>query len=187
MTGINKTIKTRPVSRRLLANFREGEKDIRYQLWADKKRQVTKVFFCGMRAAEFKLIEAECYYHLKQHDQALQAINELRAHRIADYTYLTAEELPAPLASEIIQVDALGQPLSPLLSLILTERRKELFLEGDRFFEQKRNGTPEFWTAYNGRKYVTQSFMYTLPIPITNINIVDKLVQNPGYTEIKSN
>ncbi len=187
LTGINKTIKTRPVSRRLLANFREGEKDIRYQLWADKKRQVTKVFFCGMRAAEFKLIEAECYYHLKQHDQALQAINELRAHRIADYTYLTAEELPAPLASEIIQVDALGQPLSPLLSLILTERRKELFLEGDRFFEQKRNGTPEFWTAYNGRKYVTQSFMYTLPIPITNINIVDKLVQNPGYTEIKSN
>lgn len=187
LTGINKTVKTRPVSRRLLANFKEAEKDIRYKLWVNEKRQATKVFFCGMRAAEFKLIEAECFYHLNKKEQALQAINELRAHRIKNYIYLTAEEIPAPLKTEIIQVDALGKPLTPLLSLILTERRKEFFLEGDRFFEQKRNGAPEFWTAYNGRKYVTQSFMYTLPLPISNINIVNKLEQNPGYTEIKSN
>ena len=65
--------------------------------------------------------------------------------------------------------------------------RKEMFLEGDRFFEMKRNGTPEFWTAYNGRKYTTESFMYTFPIPVNDILIVDGLKQNPGYDELQSN
>ena len=187
LTGANNTVKHRPVSKRLLANFPEQEDDIRKKLWVNDKRENTKVFFCGMRAAEFKFMEAECYYHLNQKEQALQSINQLRAQRITDAKPLSMDQLPKPLATEIIQVDALGQPLTPLLRLILTERRKEFYLEGDRFFEQKRNGTPEYWTAYNGRKYVTEKFMYTLPLPISNINMVDKLEQNPGYHEIKSN
>ena len=60
-------------------------------------------------------------------------------------------------------------------------------MEGDRFFELKRNGTPEFWTAYNGRKYTTLSYMYTWPIPETEIRINEGVRQNPGYTDLVSN
>lgn len=137
-----------------------------------------------MRAAEFKLMEAECYYHIGKPELALHSINELRSHRISDYKDLTMNNLPSIQDMEIIKTDAEGNTLTPLMGLILRERRKELFLEGDRFFEQKRNGTPEYWTAYNGRKYVTKKYMYTLPIPAREIDLVDGLVQNPGYTEL---
>ena len=62
--------------------------------------------------------------------------------------------------------------------------KKELFLEGDRFFELKRNGAPEFSSFNNGVKYTTRSFMYTFPIPVREFDITDNLVQNPGYNEV---
>lgn len=178
----------RPVSNRLLSLFPEGEraKDIRYGLWFNNKRQSIKKFFCGMRGAEFAFIEAECLYHLDRQDEALKSINNLRRHRIEGYTDLTMDNLPALSPLEIIKVDAEGNALTPLLGLILSERRKEFFLENDRFFEMKRNGTPEFWTSYNNRKYTTRSFMYTFPIPINDLQIVDGLKQNPGYTDLIS-
>lgn len=187
ITGARTTLQYRPVSIRFLNAFteEEKEKDIRYALWVNNKRVVTKTFFCGMRTAEFKLMEAECYYHLDQPELALKSINELREHRINDYENLTLENLPSLLVSEIIKTDAEGKTLTPLMGLILRERRKEFFLEGDRFFEQKRNGMPVYWTAYNGRKYVNEKYMYTLPIPPHELELVDGLVQNPGYTELK--
>lgn len=92
--------------------------------------------------------------------------------------------MPALSEKEIIITDAEGNALTPLMGTILSERRKELFLEGDRFFELKRNGSPEFWTAYNGQKYTTKKYMYTFPIPAHDILLVDGLQQNEGYTEI---
>ena len=59
-----------------------------------------------------------------------------------------------------------------------------LLPEGDRFFELKRNGAPEFWTAYNGQKYTTQKFMYTFPITANDMLLVDGLEQKEGYKEI---
>ena len=56
-----------------------------------------------------------------------------------------------------------------------------------RKIELKRNGTPEFWTAYNGRKYTTLPYMYTWPIPESEIRINPAVRQNPGYTELISN
>lgn len=185
LSGVNSTLKYRPVSRRFLSTFTDEEKttDVRYAMCVNSQRQANKVFFCGMRAAEFKLIEAECYYHLNQPDKALKSINDLRAHRIAGYTDITESNLPEIPELEIIKTDAKGNNLTPLLALILTERRKELFMEGDRFFEQKRNGTPEYWTALNGLKYVTESYMYTFPIPTHDLDLNNGLKQNPGYTE----
>lgn len=187
ITGSRTTLQYRPVSKRFLDTFTGDEKtkDVRYELWVNDKRVVSKTFFCGMRAAEFKLMEAECYYHLDKQDLALKSINEFRAHRISDYKNLTMDNLPLPLETEIIKTDAEEKMLSPLIGLILNERRKEMFLEGDRFFEQKRNGMPEYWTAYNGRKYMNKKYMYTLPIPYHEIHLIDGLVQNPGYTELK--
>ncbi len=186
LSSANSILQYRPVSQRFLSLFTEEEKttDIRYKLWVNNKRVAKKTFFCGMRSAEFKLIEAECFYHLGKKDKALQSINELRAHRIDNYSNLTESNLPALSEKEIITMDANGNALTPLMGLILSERRKELFLEGDRFFELKRNGSPEFWTAYNGQKYTTQKFMYTFPIPAHDILLVDGLKQNEGYTEI---
>ncbi len=186
LSSANSILQFRPVSQRFLSLFTEEEKttDIRYRLWVNNKRVAKKTFFCGMRSAEFKLIEAECFYHLGKKDKALQSINELRAHRIDNYSNLTESNLPALSEKEIITMDANGNALTPLMGLILSERRKELFLEGDRFFELKRNGSPEFWTAYNGQKYTTQKFMYTFPIPAHDILLVDGLKQNEGYTEI---
>ena len=83
-----------------------------------------------------------------------------------------------------ITTDATGTPLTKLMSAILCERRKELFLEGDRWFELKRNGRPEFWIAANGKKYVTEKYLYTVPIPKSDVNLFPGLIiQNPGYIE----
>lgn len=182
---VSGTLMHRPVSKRFLSNFTDEEKttDIRYALFVNKKRQAVKSLFCGMRAAEFKLMEAECYYHLGDNAKALQALNELRAKRITAYVPLTESTLPAANSTEIIVKDALGNPLTPLMSAIERERRKELFLEGDRFFELKRNGKPQFSTYYNGRRYVTLPYMYTFPIPATEIQVNAAVQQNEGYTE----
>lgn len=180
------TLKSRPVSARLLNCFdpSERESDVRYPMYVNSARQAQKGIFCGMRAAEMKLIEAEAYYHLGQYANALQSINDLRALRISDCQPLKMDNLPAPLASEIIKVDVEGNALTPLMALILRERRKELFLEGDRFWELKRNGSPSFYTYSNGIKYVTESYMYTHPIPIRDLDVNPLLEQNPGYNEI---
>lgn len=61
------------------------------------------------------------------------------------------------VAKQNITIDATGAPLSKLISAILCERRMELFLEGDRWFELKRNGRPEFWIAANGKNMLQKS------------------------------
>ena len=78
-------------------------------------------------------------------------------------------------------MDVTGKELTPLINAILNERRKELFCEGDRWYELKRNGRPEFWVARQGRKYTTEKFLYTWPIPINDMLLVPGLIQNPGY------
>jgi hypothetical protein len=188
LTASRNIIQYRPVSTRFLNAFSTEEKstDIRYSLFINNKRQAVKIFFSGLRSAEFKLIEAECDYHLGDEAGALKAINELRAHRITGYKNLTMSNLPSANPSEVIKQDAEGKNVTPLLSLILNERRKEMFLESDRFFELKRNGTPEFWIAYNARKYTTKAYMYTFPIPEREIELNAALAQNPGYTEVVS-
>lgn len=80
-----------------------------------------------MRAAEFKLMEAECYYHIGKPELALHSINELRSHRISDYKDLTMNNLPSIQDMEIIKTDAEGNTLTPLMGLILRERRKNSF------------------------------------------------------------
>ncbi len=181
------TVQGRPVSLRLLSLFDgdEAERDVRYKLWFNKKRLATKPFFCGLRSAELLLIRAESLAHLGRDSEALALLNELRALRIKDYQPLSLDALPSASTQEIIKQDAMGKPLTPLMSCILRERRKELFLEGDRFFELKRNGSPVFVRTYNGTAYTTESYMYTYPIPSLDVQL-SNLEQNPGYTELIS-
>lgn len=180
-----KSLQTRPVNKTLLDLFDQPDKDIRYDMITNAKRVVQKRPFACIRSAEMALIIAECHYHLNHPAPALAAINELRRHRIEGYTDLQMNDLPAVDNRNIIRVDAKGNTLTPLISLILGERRKELFMEGDRLFERKRNGRPETWVPYNGRVYTNYKFMYTFPIPYSDTKLVTGLIQNPGYETIR--
>ena len=183
--GVKSNLAARPVSKRFVDLFVEKEKDIRYELFFNAKRKYTKTILSCIRTAEMQLILAESLYHSEQETEALAALNQFRQHRIANVVDYTMETLPSPNPDEYITVDVYGKQLTPLLNAILNERRKELFLEGDRWFELKRNGSPEFWVAKQGRKYTTRSYMYTFPLPIQDVELVDGMIQNPGYDKVQ--
>ena len=175
----------RPVSKRFIDVFVEKEKDVRYGISFNKRRVNSKSGVGCLRSAEMQLILAESLYHSGDKPGALAALNELRRNRIEGVVAYTMETLPEANPKEYITVDVYGNPLTPLINAILNERRKELYMEGDRWYELKRNGRPEFWVAKDGWKYTTKSYMYTFPLPIQDIELVDGLIQNPGYDKVK--
>lgn len=174
-------IKARPVSKSFVDLFPEKEGDIRYRISFDENRQVVKNMCARIRSAEMCLMLAEAYAHNGDETNALKYLNLLRSKRITPYVAYTNENLPPVNTENLIRTDATGKPLSRLMSAILCERQKELFVEGDRWFELKRNGCPEFWVAKNGLKYVTEKYMYTFPIPASEIILVLGMIQNKGY------
>lgn len=178
-------LKNRPCTRQFYDLFAEKERDVRFGLSIDRKRRPVKYPFSCMRGAEMQLILAESYYHEGEPGKALAALNELRRKRIADAVDYTEQTLPAVNSDDLIQADAKGNALTPLLYAIHCERRKELFLEGDRWYELKRNGCPEFWVAKQGVKYTTCSWMYTFPIHLKDIQLVEGMEQNPGYDKME--
>ena len=117
----------------------------------------------------------------------MSLLNELRRKRIEDVEDYTLRTLPEPDPGALITVDAAGKPLTPLISAILNERRKELYMEGDRWFELKRNGCPEWWVIQQSGstlpvKYVVRRYLYTMPVSVRDIrNSQGKIAQNPGY------
>lgn len=173
--------KSRPASKFFVELFKEKEDDIRYKLSFNKKRIFEKYPLSCMRSAEMQLILAESKYHLGDRQAALYALNILRKKRITGVTDFTEATLPVVNPDSKFKVDAQGKNLTPLIYAILCERSKELFMEGDRWYELKRNGRPEFWVAKHGRKYTTLKFMYTFPLPVMDITLVKGLKQNPGY------
>lgn len=176
----------RPVSKSFVDLFAvDKSSDIRYKTSfgkeGDKIRINKKIIATSVRSEEMCLILAEAHAHKNNNTEALRYLNMLRSNRITPYTNLTEETLP-PVYEELITVDAEGKPLTKLMSAILCERRKELFMEGDRWFELKRNGRPEFWVGFGGRKYTTEKYLYTFPIYKRDVDFSDGLiVQNEGY------
>jgi len=176
-------VQKRPVCKNLVDLFGNTPNDIRNSGF-NTKRITTKVVTTKFRSEELCLIIAEAYAHLGKETEALEYLNLLRSKRITEnYIAYTMDNLPE-VFKQNITTDATGTPLTKLMSAILCERRKELFLEGDRWFELKRNGRPEFWIAANGKKYVTEKYLYTFPIPKSDVNLFPGLIiQNPGYIE----
>lgn len=180
----SKYSRCRPLDFDLVNLFVEKGRDIRYAISFDKKFLNVKRLNSFVRSAEMYLIISEAYAHMGKNDKALKYLNNLRAKRISDYSPLTMNNLPAVDEKEMIKVDALGNQLTPLMSSILHERRKELYMEGDRWYELKRNGCPEFWVGNNGIKYTTERYLYTLPLWKLDLNVNPKLVQNAGYDKL---
>lgn len=175
----------RPVSAAFIKLFAEADKDVRYGLSFNKKREFKKNLMPCIRSAEMQLILAESLYHSNDKEGALSALNDFRRMRIEGVADFTMETLPPVDEDARVTVDVNGDSLTPLLSAILNERRKEFFLEGDRWYELKRNGRPEFWAAKDGYKRTTRKFMYTFPLPIQDVELVDGLIQNPGYDKVQ--
>lgn len=177
-------LKARPVSQTLIDLFTEKGNDIRYELCFSSKLLNNKILRSVIRSAEMCLIIAESYAHLENVTDALYYLNHLRSRRISPYADYTEQTLPTVDPTALIKVDATGKALTPLLSAILNERRKEFYMEnGDRWFELKRNGRPEFWWGAGGAKYETLTFLYTFPIAKSDISLNAALEQNPGYEE----
>lgn len=183
-TGAQADMRMRPVSRNMVELFNSSSNDVRRTVAFDAKRIVGKVVTTKFRSEELCLIIAESCAHSNDETGALKYLNLLRGKRITEgYVPYTSSTLPK-VYEQRITVDATGAPLTKLMSAILCERRMELFLEGDRWFELKRNGCPEFWIAANGKKYVNEKYLYTFPLPKNDIELFPGLlIQNPGYIE----
>ena len=180
----NQYLQARPLSASFVRLFAEKDNDIRYRLFFNRKRRNTKAYVSSLRSTELALISMESAYHLGNNEEALRMLNLLRSNRITNYKPYTMATLPAVDKTALVTTDCYGKPLTPLIQAILNERRKELYLEGDRFFELKRNGRPEFWVMKKGLKYTNYKFMYTFPLPPNDILLNPGLKQNPGYTEM---
>lgn len=173
---------TRPATAKLIKLFGDHpEKDVRYAASFDSKRMNVKTPECKVRLSEIVLMLSEAYYHKGDEASALKWLNELRRNRIEGVADLTADSLPEVREGDRITVDCEGKTVTPLLQAIFDERRKELYMEGDRWYELKRNGRPEWWVISNGLKYTTKAYLYTSPISKSDVDLNPELEQNPGY------
>jgi hypothetical protein len=115
------------------------------------------------RTAEMYLIRAEAYARKVGGDvAALADLNELRAARGANIGAETG---------------------AGLITAILTERRKELPIEGHRFFDLKRT-TRTVNRTQNCSTFCTlapDNRAWALPVPQTEIQANDNIDQNDGY------
>lgn len=173
---------SRPVCSSLVKLFGpEPEKDVRFAASFSSKRLNVKVPECRVRLSEVVLMLAEANYHKGNNDSALGYVNDLRRQRITGAEDLTLATLEPVREGDRIIVDCRGKAVTPLLQAIFDERRKEFYMEGDRWFELKRNGCPEWWVISNGLKYTTKKYLYTSPISKGDVDFNPDIVQNPGY------
>ena len=177
------SLTNRPVSKDFIDIFDLPQRDIRYSESINKFRNPIKLAIGAIRVEEILLMAAEANYYLNNSDQTLQLINLLRSKRIGDYEYVTMDALPVVVDNSPVLVDAMGHDITPLSRLLINERRKELFMEGSRFMDLKRLGSPEFWVSRNGLVYTTLHYMYTWPIPSEDIELNGGILQNEGYNE----
>ncbi|WP_443938281.1 RagB/SusD family nutrient uptake outer membrane protein [Pedobacter sp. MW01-1-1] len=123
----------------------------------------------GISVPEIYLTRAECNARLNQLQAAVDDVNMLRKNRINPANY-----------SNIAVTNA-----NDVLTKVLEERRRELFLSGNRFFDLKRlNKDPRFAKdvehMFNSKRYVLKpnSVNYVMPIPYKVIQSAPALVQN---------
>lgn len=180
-------LRSRPLSWSLVKLFEAGDvrKENISSKWKCLKEPSVKV-----RSAELYLMMAECEAHLGDAAGALETLNLIRSKRVEGWVDWTEATLPDVDGSQRITVDCGGKPLTKLMAAILNERRMELFGEGDRWFELKRNGTPSWWIINDAtgiyQKYTMEEYMYTFPINKSDTELKDYIKQNEGYVEYSS-
>lgn len=125
--------------------------------------------FKALRLSEMYLIRAEAYANQSQSVEASADLNTLRAARINGY----------------VNENLTG---TSLMNAIKVERRKELFMEGHKWFDTRRYGDainrgPDFAAPAVTQSLSAGNFRFVWPIPQdevdANPNIADQ--QNPNY------
>ena len=175
-------VATRPASAALVRLFgTDPSKDVRFAASFNAKRFNVKPPECRLRLSEIVLSLAEAYVHQGEDAKALGLLNELRGQRIEGVVPYTAATLPPVRSGDRITEDCTGAALTPLMQAVFDERRREMYMEGDRWFELKRNGRPEWWVISNSMKYTTKAYMYTSPIYKGDVDMDPRVKQNPGY------
>lgn len=120
------------------------------------------------RASEMYLIRAEAYAESGQEAQANADLSALRTARIDGYSHS----------------DLSG---GALLEAIYNERRKEMVLEGSRWFDLRRRAegfqrTPQAGTGpFDNLVIEPDNYRWVWPIPQGEMDANLKMVQNPGY------
>jgi starch-binding outer membrane protein, SusD/RagB family len=130
--------------------------------------------FIILRLAEMYLIRSEAAARLGNLTQAVDDINTLRD-RVS--TYSSEGELltgPGHLSEDVDTRDE-------ILVANLEERRRELAVEGHRFFDLRRmRDVPEIGAIVD-ELYFGDEFRLLFPIPQTELDTNELLTQNPGY------
>lgn len=123
----------------------------------------------AFRLSEMYLIRAEAYANRNMSTEASADLNTLRAARIAGY----------------VNENLAGNALT---NAIRIERRKELFLEGHRWFDIRRYGEgitrgPDFAAPATGQALSSGNFRFAWPIPQDEIDANPSIAsqQNSGY------
>ncbi len=115
-----------------------------------------------LRLGELYLIRAEAAAHLSNLTQALADINAIRQR---------AGLSPNP---------ADGASQTTVLNAVMRERRVELFCEwGNRWYDLKRTGTAAAVLGAEKTGFSANAELY--PLPQTQIQLDNLLIQNPGY------
>ncbi|WP_461533224.1 RagB/SusD family nutrient uptake outer membrane protein [Sinomicrobium sp.] len=112
-------------------------------------------FKCSIRTSELYLIKAEALMQLDRLEDSKTALFSLLENRYATAYFPT-------LKTEIEQMDKADYGLA-----LLEERRKELALEGHRWFDLRRSDRKEIQHSFDGEVYTLQQEdpRYTLPYP----------------------
>lgn len=119
------------------------------------------------RTAELQLIKAEALVRLGKTTEAKSALEEFKKGRYLD--------IPGSYTE------------SDLLNEILKERKLEFYHEQDMWWlDMKRTGT-RVERVINGLMYVLEpdDYRYCFPIPQNEMELNKKMVQNPGWEDIK--
>lgn len=123
-----------------------------------------------IRYADVLLIYAEAANEMGRGPQAADKLNEVRARARASLVDTAGQDtvlIDIPFTSKV-----------QLRTAIWDERRVELAMEGQRFFDIVRQGRGEALLGANGfREGINNVF----PIPATEIALSSKLKQNTGY------
>ncbi len=137
-----------------------------------KQTNFYNVCFSGLTIEEIYMIKAECSARAGDASGAMNFLNTLLRTRYITGTY----------------VDKTAASADDALQIVLTERRKELLMHGQRWSDLRRlNKDPRFaktiTRVVKGQTYTLQpnSLQYTLPIPDDVISQAPTIIQNPGW------
>ena len=124
------------------------------------------VNFKAFRTGEMYLIRAESYALTNKENLGLADLNELRSTRIEDF-------------------NAGKETGANLIQAIATERRKELWLEGHRWFDLKRTSRniarQKCESPTTACELKADNRAWTFPIPLSEMQSNPNMVQNKGW------